>query len=107
MLQRINPWAVVSIALIIFIGGYVYSMQKPVQNPSAGEQVHTPPVPTPGRTFMVHSSDWEFMPSTIRVKQGEDASLHLMGIEGDHGIAIPGLGISETMAQGEIGRAHV
>ena len=51
---------------------------------------------------MLHTVDWEFQPSMIRVKQGEKVSFHLMGIEGDHGVAIPGLGISESMAQGEM-----
>lgn len=54
------------------------------------------------RTIMVHSSNWAFEPSTIRVKQGEQVSLHLMGIQGDHGLSIPELGINETMSQGEV-----
>ena len=56
---------------------------------------------TKGRTIMLHSSNWEFSPSTITAKQGENISLHLMGIQGNHGFAIPALGINETMSQGE------
>ena len=67
-------------------------------NPVEEEEVMEAPEP---RMIMLHSSDWAFTPNLITVKQGEDITLHLMGIEGDHGIAIPGLGINQTMAQGE------
>jgi cytochrome c oxidase subunit 2 len=50
--------------------------------------------------IMLHTSNWAFSPSIIRLKKGEDVSLHLMGMEGNHGLAIPGLGISERMDQG-------
>jgi cytochrome c oxidase subunit II len=53
------------------------------------------------RMIMLHSTNWAFTPSTITLKQGENVSLHLMGIEGNHGIVVPDLGINETISQGE------
>ena len=50
---------------------------------------------------MLHTSNWKFEPSVIRLKKGENVSLHLMGIQGNHGVAIPGLGVNEKMAQGD------
>lgn len=43
---------------------------------------------------------WKFTPNVVRVKQGEDVTLEITGISGTHGIAIPGLGINETIIQG-------
>ena len=53
------------------------------------------------RTQMVHVSNWSFTPETITAKEGEKLSLHFMGIEGNHGFAIPALGISASIPQGE------
>ena len=54
-----------------------------------------------GRTVMLHTSNWKFAPNTIRLKKDENVSLHLMGIQGNHGIAIPALGINQKMGQGD------
>jgi cytochrome c oxidase subunit II len=53
-----------------------------------------------GRTIMLHTSNWQFAPNTIRLKKDENVSLHLMGIQGNHGISIPGLGVNEAMGKG-------
>ncbi|PIP65723.1 hypothetical protein COW95_00395 [Candidatus Peregrinibacteria bacterium CG22_combo_CG10-13_8_21_14_all_49_11] len=53
----------------------------------------------PTRTVMIHSSNWEFTPNVIRVKKGERVELHLMGVEGNHGFAVPELGIDQSMSQ--------
>lgn len=55
-----------------------------------------------GRTIMLKASNWEFAPNTITVQKGEKVSLNLMGVEGNHGIAIPGLDVNVSMAEGEI-----
>jgi cytochrome c oxidase subunit 2 len=65
--------------------------------------IHVPTVieDTKGRTIMLHTSNWKFAPNTIRLKKDENVSLHLMGIQGNHGIAIPALGINQKMGQGD------
>lgn len=49
---------------------------------------------------MLHTSNWKFSPNTIKLKKGENVSLHLMGIQGNHGVSIPGLGVNKVMKQG-------
>lgn len=57
--------------------------------------------PTDGaRTIKMTAEFWKFTPSVIRVKQGEQVTLEIAGISGTHGIAIPDLGIDETIMQG-------
>ena len=55
-----------------------------------------------GRTLMVYSRNGTFEPSTIRLRVGENASVQMMGIEGNHGIEIPAFAISQTLSEGEI-----
>ncbi|MDA1292788.1 MAG: cupredoxin domain-containing protein [bacterium] len=88
--------ALAVVALIIIFGPKLMNSNSTAPTP------HAPTIKedSKGRTVMLHSSNWKFEPSVIRLKKGENVSLHLMGIEGDHGIAIPGLGIKETMAKG-------
>lgn len=50
---------------------------------------------------MLHAQNWQFTPDTIRLQSGKPAKLHLMGVDGNHGIEIPALGISATMYAGE------
>ncbi|MBT4119315.1 MAG: hypothetical protein HOG89_04770 [Candidatus Peribacter sp.] len=90
--------ALAVVALVIIVG------PKFLNSNSNAPSNHAPTIQedTKGRTIMLHTSDWKFEPSTIRLKKGENVSLHLMGIQGNHGVAIPGLGIKESMAQGEM-----
>ncbi len=69
-----------------------------VEDPVVGEEEQEPEA----RTIMIHVSNWEFTPSTITVKKDENVSLYLMGMEGSHGLEIPGLGISETIGEGDM-----
>jgi len=63
--------------------------------------------PAQARMVMVHSSNWEFTPNVIRLKKGENVSLHLMGMEGNHGFKVPGLGVSASMGQGEMNMVKI
>lgn len=85
------------VAAAIAIGGMI--MSHGVALPAAK---HVPSNVQVGRdrTIMLHTSNWEFQPNVIRVKQGENVKLHLMGIEGNHGVAIPALGVNERMDKG-------
>lgn len=98
-MKQFNPWLITSaiLVIIIVIAGIAVK-QKSTSSTSPSPVVENQ---NPGRTIMLHSSNWEFQPSTITVKKGENVSLHLMGIQGNHGLSIPALGINETMSQGQ------
>lgn len=49
---------------------------------------------TTNRIIKVSLSNWEFSPKDIQVKKGEKVTLELKDVEGTHGVAIPGLGVS-------------
>ncbi len=49
---------------------------------------------TTNRIIKVSLSNWKFSPNDIQVKKGEKVTLELKDVEGTHGIAIPGLGVS-------------
>lgn len=52
------------------------------------------------RSVTIEATDWEFSPSTITAKQGEQVTVELKGVHGGHGLAIPGLGIDVKVAPG-------
>ncbi len=52
-------------------------------------------------TVPIRATDWAFTPSTITLKKGDSVKLRFVGAEGEHGVSIPGLGISKTIAQGQ------
>ena len=61
----------------------------------------TPSVQTEDvKEITMQVSDWEFNPSTIRVKKGQTVKLHISTAEGNHGIAIPDFGISAQLPVG-------
>lgn len=97
-LKKAVPALILAATLLIlgpkFLGSQ--TMPRPVEHQPIENQ------DAEGRTIMLHSVNWEFQPSTITLKKGENVSLHLMGISGNHGISIPGLGINESMQQGEM-----
>lgn len=86
-----NALPALVVAAVIGIGGFVFF--GPSEAPIVEQD-------GPQRSIMLHSSNWEFQPNIIRLKQGENVALHLMGIQGDHGLAIPALGINERMSEG-------
>ncbi len=53
------------------------------------------------RVIEVSVKNWEFAPSVITVKKGEKVTLKLVGKEGIHGLAIPGLNINISAKAGE------
>lgn len=94
---------------LLIIGGIAGLFLFMNSNTSAPAIEHVPTVEKndEGRTIMLHTSNWKFSPNTIRLKKGENVSLHLMGIQGNHGLAIPGLGINEVMAKGSMNMVKV
>jgi cytochrome c oxidase subunit 2 len=46
------------------------------------------------------ASKYEFSPATVRVRAGTPVELHVTATDGAHGIAIPGLRVSERLPRG-------
>lgn len=53
------------------------------------------------RTITVKAENWEFQPNSISAKKGEKVRLAVVGAEGVHGLAIPGLNINVSVNAGE------
>lgn len=71
-------------------------------NTTGGSAVDPKNASGDSRVLYVEISDWQFSPSTITVKKGEEVSLELESVSGDHGVSIPGLGINVAVSQGDI-----
>ncbi|MFH1444575.1 MAG: cupredoxin domain-containing protein [Candidatus Peregrinibacteria bacterium] len=53
------------------------------------------------RIIRVEASNWEFTPATITAEVGEKVKLEFVGIAGDHGVAVPDLGLDVKFNEGE------
>tara|TARA_Y100000034_G_scaffold46233_1_gene56869 strand:- start:18726 stop:19109 length:384 start_codon:yes stop_codon:yes gene_type:complete len=53
------------------------------------------------KEFDIVAKNWEFSPELIEVNLGDKVELHMESIEGTHGLAILGFGVSETLRVGE------
>lgn len=60
-----------------------------------------PPAVGSDRTIKMTAELWKFTPNVVTVKQGEKVTLEVTGVSGTHGLAIPELGINETIIQGK------
>ena len=59
------------------------------------------PSNTAVRVIKMTAELWKFTPNMVTVKQGEKVALEVTGVSGTHGLAIPELGINETIIQGK------
>lgn len=77
--------------------------------PTRPQQQSTVPTPAPvveqtapqGRVIPVTAELWKWTPNVIEAKKGEVVTLQVTGVSGTHGMAIPELGINETIIQGK------
>ena len=53
------------------------------------------------REITMTAQNWEFIPSVIRVNEGDIVKLTISTIEGSHGLAIPDFGVNQQLNQGE------
>ncbi len=58
-------------------------------------------VPSVARTVHMDATNFAFTPNMITLKRGENVTLELTGVSGDHGIGIPDLGINQKFSAGE------
>lgn len=49
----------------------------------------------------IQATNWEFSPSTVTLKKGENSVIRLKGIAGTHGFMVSGLGINAAVSEGE------
>ena len=47
------------------------------------------------------AKQWDFEPSTVRVREGQTVRLHITSIDVDHGIKIPEFEVNEKLTPGE------
>lgn len=80
------PFASFKTAIDALIGSNAAAAQAPSGN---------------ARTIKMTAELWKFTPNVVTVKKGEQVTLEVTGVSGTHGIAIPGLGINETVIQGK------
>jgi len=79
------PFASFKAAIDVLLG----SDAAAAQAPSAGT-----------RTIKMTAELWKFTPNVVRVRQGEKVVLEITAVSGTHGLSVPGLGINETIIQG-------
>lgn len=85
-----NPSSVDEMVVTEDAGGNGDAMMPPKGNDASGM-----------RTIHMDVTDWSFTPNAITLKKGESVTLELTGIDGDHGISIPDLGIDKKFDAGE------
>jgi protein-disulfide isomerase/uncharacterized cupredoxin-like copper-binding protein len=68
--------------------------------PAAAAQASSRARPTV-YTVPIRVTNWAFTPSTFTIKKGDTVKLRFVGAEGEHGVSIPGLGITKMVAQGQ------
>jgi cytochrome c oxidase subunit 2 len=53
------------------------------------------------KEFNMVAKQWEFVPSTITVNEGDTVKLSITSTDVDHGFALPTFGVNEALAPGE------
>jgi len=62
----------------------------------------TPPVTkSETKTFEITAKNWEFIPSTITVNQGDKVKMVIKSVDVDHSFAMPAFGINQKLVPGQ------
>lgn len=56
---------------------------------------------TATKSFDITAKQWEFVPSTIAVDEGDSVTLNVTSTDVTHGLSIPDFGVSETLTPGK------
>ncbi len=83
--------------LLIVIGGAFVFLGKNSNNEKAPSLVSDESV----REISITAKQWEFVPGTITVQQGERVRLSIASVDVAHGFALPDFGISEYLTPGQ------
>lgn len=97
-----SAYVFAGIAILILAGVFIAlsGISKDGQkNESTG--VQKIPADAEVKEFSIVAQRWSFIPSEIRVKEGDFVRLKIKSIDVLHGIAIPDYGISENLSPGK------
>lgn len=65
------------------------------------------PMQAQARTISVSVDNWSFSPATMTVRKGEKLTVKLTDIAGTHSFAVPGLGINQALAPGQVASVSI
>jgi len=88
--------SIVVLLIVIYFSGCGGSQQFVKVPPDINKET------VPKDTIEVIAKDFDFIPDTIRVKEGTLVTLEIKSIEGTHGFALDAFGIDERLDEGVI-----
>ncbi len=88
---------VIVVVFVLFFAFAGNESQGDVVSESEENQASTRAV----KEFDVVARNWEFVPGTIEVNQGDRIVLNVESVDGDHGIMISEFGVNEHLSPGE------
>lgn len=99
--------ALAVLASLLLFAGIIFAKNRslpkqqpsPSPTPTVREETTTPEAEVKG--ISVIARQFEFVPSQIRVKQGERVQLRIKSEDVSHGFSVPALGINETIPAGK------
>lgn len=101
-----NSLILIVVIILVLGGGYLYlKNQKQMSQPAAkieqkGKST-TPQSTTAVKEISMTAKQWEFMPSEVRVKQGETVKLKVKSVDVTHGFSLPDFNIDEKLEPGK------
>ncbi len=83
--------------LLVVVGGAFVFLGKNGNNKEA------PSLPSEGpvKEISITAKQWEFVPNTITVSQGEKVRLKITSVDVAHGFTLPDFGVSAYLAPGQ------
>lgn len=82
-------------------GAYPYNTFKTAFDDLLGSDAQAAAPSGTVKTMKMTAELWKFTPNVVRIKKGENVTLEVTGVSGTHGLAVPALGINETIIQGQ------
>lgn len=73
----------------------------PAPAPEPTPEPESTPAPPADVTVNMTAKQWEFIPNTVKVKQGQKVILNITSTDLDHGISLAAFGVSDTLVSGK------
>lgn len=101
-----NSLILVVIVVLVLGGGYLYlKNQKQTSQPSTQieqkKESTTPQSTMAVKEISMTAKQWEFIPSEVRVKQGETVRLKIKSVDVAHGFSLPDFNIDQQLEPGQ------
>lgn len=90
-----------SAAAVVSSVAYSASSKTADAAPSLGTDVANPDAQAGTRIIDIEAKNWAFVPSVIKVAQGDDVMLRITSTTGTHGFAVADLDIDVSVPEGE------